>query len=363
MFYEKISEKWENATPEMRKAWEKIQWVATEKIHGANFSIHISIDIDATRKTPTKKIQFAKRKEMLQWEDDFFNYQTLTQDLSVHSICLFEVLEDYFLAKNIFLDKLIIYGELCGGEYPHPEVEKYAHLQAIQTGVYYANDIQFFVFDVRVFTKDGIFYLDYKDFLYFLKQTNFHIAPHFLVDKLHKILQFDLDIPTQVPQLLGLPALSTPNFIEGIVIKPYQHSVLGEENAENPRPIFKLKRKEFLENPAYQEAKKWEKNTPENIFWQDVDFWVTEILPYLNKNRLQNTISKLGNTQNTNAEQHKERAIHWVKDALESFVEENKSVWTEIPTQTQDNILQKLIFEAISKISLPTPKGGANTKI
>lgn len=345
MFYEKISEKWENAPPEMRKLWEKIQWVATEKIHGANFSIHINTDINTT-----KKIQFAKRKEMLQWEDDFFNYQALTQDLSIQSIILFEILTDYFLAKNIPLDKIIIYGELCGGEYPHAEVEKYVHLQAIQTGVYYTNDIRFFVFDVRIFTKNSVFYLDYKDFLYFLNQTKFHIAPHFLVDKLHKILQFDLDIPTQIPQLLGLPMLSTPNFIEGIVIKPYQHSVLGEENTENTRPIFKLKRKEFLENPTYQEAKKWNKNISENIFWQDVDFWVAEILPYLNKNRLQNTISKLGNTQNTSTEQHKERATHWAKDALESFIEENKKIWAEISIQTQDNILQKLIFEAISNL-------------
>jgi Rnl2 family RNA ligase len=253
-----------------------------------------------------------------------------------------------FFVHNI--QKIIIYGELCGGEYPHPEVEKLPQYQAIQTGVYYSNDIHFFVFDIRIFTEKSIFYLDYKDFFDFLPKTNFLTAPFYLVDKLHKILQFDLDKNTPIPSLLGLPALSTPNFIEGIVIKPYQHSLLGEENEENPRPIFKLKRKEFLENPVYQEAKKWENiNVSENT-WQDVDFWVVEISPYLNKNRLESTISKLGNSKNPTSEQTKKLAVHWANDALESFVEDYPVIWAEILPKTQENIRQKIVFEAIFKL-------------
>ncbi len=347
MFYEKISEKWDNTSPEIRKNWEKILWVATEKIHGANFSIHIEDNFDK------KNVQFAKRKEFLNWEDDFFSFQILANDLSLEALKLFRLLNDFFLEKNnTKIQKIIIYGELCGGEYPHPQVEKLPQYQAIQTGVYYSNDIRFFAFDVRIFTENSIFYLDYKDFLDFLPKTNFLTAPFYLVDKLHKILQFDLDKSTPIPSLLGFSALSVPNFIEGIVIKPYQHSLLGEENTENPRPIFKLKRKEFLENPTYQEAKKWEnitENTSENT-WQDVDFWITEILPYLNKNRLESTISKIGNSKNPTSAQLKNLATHWADDSLESFREDYPHIWQEITPKIQEHIRQKLIFDAGIKL-------------
>ncbi len=44
---------------------EKLKWVVTEKVHGANFSFVYEAG----------KLKFAKRKEYLSWNDDFFGFQ------------------------------------------------------------------------------------------------------------------------------------------------------------------------------------------------------------------------------------------------------------------------------------------------
>lgn len=48
------------------------------------------------------------------------------------------------------LEKIFIYGELFGGEYPHPEVNPVSGVQAIQTGVYYSPRIEYCAFDIAV---------------------------------------------------------------------------------------------------------------------------------------------------------------------------------------------------------------------
>lgn len=356
MFYEKINDKWQNVSPESRKRWEKISWVALEKIHGANFSIHIEKqetnlkthqknDVDANFEA-NFDIKFAKRKTFLQWEDDFFGYQSLVNSLSVQAINFFGVLEKDFLVK-----KVIIYGELCGGEYPHPDIKPFANVQAIQKGVYYCPDIRFFAFDVRIFTTENkVFYLDFEDFFKYMQKTAFFCVPHFTIDKLKAVLEFDIEINSPIPSLLGLPALPFSNKIEGIIIKPTQHSLLGEETAENPRPVFKIKRKEFLENPAYQEALRWE-SLDKNNDWADIDFWTKEISAYLSYNRLQNTISKLGNTQTNTPQNLQIRATEWANDALDSFILDYPELWYEIKIEMKNEVKNRLIFEAIKKIA------------
>ncbi len=44
---------------------EKLKWVVTEKIHGANFSFSYE----------DNQLKYAKRREYLNWADDFFGFQ------------------------------------------------------------------------------------------------------------------------------------------------------------------------------------------------------------------------------------------------------------------------------------------------
>jgi hypothetical protein len=65
---------------------------------------------------------------------------------------------------------VLLFGELCGGRYPHPEVPPDARVEAVQTGVYYSPTIEFYAFDIALelaggrlneATDDSLFFLDY----------------------------------------------------------------------------------------------------------------------------------------------------------------------------------------------------------
>jgi len=128
---------------------EKLKWVVTEKVHGANFSFIYENGI----------LKFAKRKDYLLWKDDFFGFQLVVNQLESKIIRLFED-----LSAQINAPKYILYGELFGGKYPHPEVKANKNVQAIQTGVYYAPSIEFCAFDIAIQNKnsESKYYLDYE---------------------------------------------------------------------------------------------------------------------------------------------------------------------------------------------------------
>jgi hypothetical protein len=68
------------------------------------------------------------------------------------------------------IERVLLFGELCGGRYPHPDVEPDARVEAVQTGVYYSPTIEFYAFDIALelaggrinqATDDSLFFLDY----------------------------------------------------------------------------------------------------------------------------------------------------------------------------------------------------------
>ncbi len=128
--YEKIPEnpnQW-NLTESDYRTFKKSDWVVTEKIHGANFGIV----------TDGLEVKFAKRKQFLDDGEDFFGYQLLQNQLIIKTKEIFKILQ----VEKTSLQKIFIYGELFGGEYPHPKLTPICGVQAIQTGVYYSPNIE-----------------------------------------------------------------------------------------------------------------------------------------------------------------------------------------------------------------------------
>jgi Rnl2 family RNA ligase len=127
---------------------EKYKWVVTEKVHGANFSFVYENNI----------LKFAKRKDYLSWSEDFFGYQLVVHELVNKILRLFE-----YLSTEVKASKLVVYGELFGGKYPHPDVMAIENLHPIQTGVYYTPTIEFCAFDIAVEPEKGMkYYLDFE---------------------------------------------------------------------------------------------------------------------------------------------------------------------------------------------------------
>lgn len=244
--YEKISEspnKW-NLTEADYRTFKKTDWVVTEKIHGANFGIV----------SDGSEFRFAKRKEFLQPDEDFFDYQSLAEKL-VHQVKeIFRILQ----AEWTRLVRVCVYGELFGGEYSHPEVPAVPHLQAVQTGIYYSPKIEFCAFDIALEEKgnsDLRYYLDYDKALKIFQQVGMMGAEPLFIGKYEEALAYNLGFDSTIPALLGLPPLPFGNPAEGIVIKPVK-SIYVETPKGRFRPILKIKIPEFAEDSRFHQATK-----------------------------------------------------------------------------------------------------------
>jgi Rnl2 family RNA ligase len=253
----------------------KLHWVVTEKIHGANFSFTYE----------NQKLLFAKRKAYLHWHDDFFGFQEVVSRLEDRVLSLFER-----LSLDVPADRYILYGELFGGHYPHPGVPAHPGVAAIQTGVYYAPGVHFCAFDLAFEAGEKKHYLDYGTAIRYFEAFDIFYARVLFAGKLNEALAFDLRINSTIPALLKLPALEA-NLIEGVVIKPLRHSEL--KNVEF-RPVIKLKNPEFDEDKKFHEAEKWSFIPRISSKSEELSFILAEIAGYINVNRLNSALSKIG---------------------------------------------------------------------
>ncbi len=346
--YEKIPQSFKslNLDEKAFQELEKVKWVVTEKVHGANFSFIYELDNDNNNNH--YKLFFAKRKEILFWNDDFFAFQLLVNQIEDKILNLFEALnqeiskeinKEYSNNTTIFVKKYIIFGELFGGEYPHANIPQNTDLQAIQTGVYYSNNIGFYAFDIAFETEDKEekkkennqserIYLDYDKALnYFEKYGLFH-AKSLFIGKLNEALTFNTRINSTIPALLGLPLLES-NLIEGVVVKPFHNP---STEIIKFRPIIKIKNKEFDEKTTFHQAKKWS-YTPETTFLSksvELSFLVDELCQYLNQNRLNSVLSKIGNLDKTNILRMENIKKELLRDILADFDEDTNNMFSEL---------------------------------
>lgn len=307
---------------------EKLKWVVTEKIHGANFSFIYE----------NGSLRFAKRKAYLNWTDDFFGFQLVVNQLEEKVFQLFEA-----VSRKYDASKILLYGELFGGAYPHPEVAINSNVFAIQTGVYYCPNIEFCAFDLAIETdgSESKYYIDYEAALSYFEQFEiFHAKPLF-VGKFNEAINFDPRIDSKVPTALGLPILAD-NLIEGIVIKPYNqvlHQKLGT------RPIFKVKNKEFEEEKKFHEAEKWSFIPNVTSKSEELTFILDEMRNYVNQNRFQSAISKIGAADFSNPERIAELETEFLNDLIHDFNENNANILKELPESDYIWIIARISSE------------------
>ncbi|BAY08940.1 RNA ligase family protein [Calothrix sp. NIES-2098] len=330
--YEKIPEnpnKWALTESDYRLL-NKTDWVVTEKIHGANFGIT----------TDGYEVRFAKRKEFLQREEDFFSYQSLKDKLSR------QVKEIYQILKAITLfQKIYVYGELFGGEYPHPDVPAVSQVQAVQTGVYYSPKIEYCAFDIVGWYSETTatrYYLDYEILLKLCQHVGMMAATPLFIGKYHDAMAYNIEFESTIPAILGLPKLPCMNKAEGVVIKPL-HSIYIEKGKEKIRPIIKKKIPEFAEDSRFHQARKWTVQQ-QPIITQEMSIeeeLSQEMLSLVTPNRLNNVISKFGRV--TNKRKQQQQLIELlVSDVLESFKEEYESIFIALEDADRQNMIEQL---------------------
>lgn len=198
-------------------------WVASEKIHGAQLVLGANAD----------EVRIGKRKAWLGQDEPFFGHQMLRPTLHEAARTVLRALGDG--------GAVWIYGELFGGHYPHPEVARVMGLGPVQTGIWYAPGLQYAVFDIvcQRGSEEPVF-LAHDRVQELATAAGLLVAPVLGRGRLSDLMQLPVRYPARVPQLLGLPSLPS-NDAEGYVLKPAgQLPVLG-------RPCIKQKIPEFDE--------------------------------------------------------------------------------------------------------------------
>jgi Rnl2 family RNA ligase len=238
-------------------------WVATEKLHGANFVIGVADDV----------VRFGKRKDWLAPDAAFFGWQLIAPDLEARA---------RLLARELDAPQVVCFGELFGGAYPHPDVPAVPGLSAVQTGVWYAPDLQWAMFDLLVATGDT----DDGDLLAFVEledlasQAGLATPPVLGRGRRDDLDRIDVAGPTELPARFGLPAIAN-NLREGYVLKPDRRMRNGE------RPILKRKLPDF-DDARFDEAGAW---NPGHLDLDRLIAWAERLT---NPARLASARSKVG---------------------------------------------------------------------
>ena len=236
--YDKIAsslERWVGDDTAAMRALRSASFVVTEKIHGANLCIA----------SDGEQVKVGKRKEWLAPHDPFFGYRRAIDPLHDNVRALAAALGA----------RTFVYGELFGGGYPHPDVEPVSGLLPVQTGVWYAPDLAFLAFDVRVLEGERYRWLAFDEARERLSEAGIGAVMPLMRGIYADAIAFALGFDSTIPARLGLPALAEgSNPAEGVVITPAA-PVAVRGRLEPLRPVIKRKLPAFEEDARFHKAK------------------------------------------------------------------------------------------------------------
>lgn len=301
------------------RAMQKARWVVTEKIHGANFSFV----------TDGKLLRCAKRKAYLKPGESFYGYAAVRDRLAEPLRALFGDAQ----RAHPGIARLILYGELFGGGYPHPEVAPVEGVQPIQSGVYYSPRIEFCAFDLALVDEHGPRYLPAEELRNLCHAAEILCAEPLRVGSYEEALAYPVGFQSTLPARLGLPRLAD-NQAEGIVLKPAA-PLYAEEKGQRVRILLKKKIPAFAEDERFSQAEKWRASgalSPLQL--------VQSALPGLvNENRLQSAVSKLG-PPGARESQAWSALFQLVRDdVLLSLREEYGALWASLVDEEREQLL------------------------
>lgn len=218
MYYPKIANR-----PPSDMTYHSAQWVATEKIHGAQFVVGVN----------EREVKYGKRKAWLQDDEPFFGWQIVRNLLDTSARKLFSTFSG--------ISALYLYGELFGGGYPHDDVKNSTLLAPVQTGIWYSPDIRYAVFDMLIVRDENPIFLSFSDVESLVATTQLLTVPVLGYGAYDTLKMLPVRYDSKVHAQLGLPGIKN-NYAEGFVLKP------ACEMAGHNRPVVKHKIPEFSEN-------------------------------------------------------------------------------------------------------------------
>lgn len=263
----------------------EIEWVAEIKFDGSNLQCCLDCD---------NKFIVGTRTRFLQRGSDFQGYERALRNENVQE-CLIKMkawikahYSDIF--ESVKNDKFVlrVYGELCGGMYRHPDVEKVKGAVKIQGRVNYHPDNVWIPFDIElVDEEDNIIFVFSQTGVYSL--CTMSGLPHPLIIKkgtFDELINLPNDFNDPTGQILfGLPKIED-NITEGIVIKPDMPLRFGNGS----RVMVKSKNDKFKEK-----TKKEPKEPKEIIPMNELELkYFEHYREFITESRVMSIISKVG---------------------------------------------------------------------
>ena len=252
---------------------DKQEFVVQEKVHGANVCFI----------TDGRDVSFGKRSGMVEAGEKFYDYEELLERYRDKVIAL------YSSVKNVFTDVVSVtaFGEMFGGQYPHPDVTVNKGTLLIQKGVYYCPNHEFYAFDLYVTTGTNGRYLTVDQANDFFEKGGFLYAKTLFRGTLSECMKFPNDSPSLISQWLNLPPIED-NVCEGIVIRP----VVATYLKSGSRLLLKNKNARFEEKTTIK--KREPKPFVEPTYSDELNSLMPIVEQYVTENRLNNVVSKIG---------------------------------------------------------------------
>jgi len=270
----KLLSKWTARFPALNQC----VYVLQEKIHGSNFSVEF---------TPEGEVHLGKRSSRIGPHTKFYNVHNAWNNIKDTLAMLPGIASLY--------NGITLHGELFGGN--------------VQKGVDYGKEQRILFFDIRY---NGVLQSQ-KEFATFFEN---HLIDHLAVPNIAYVT--GLEAALQHNETFDSFVLrKADNKAEGFVIKPYNHVYLWPETGS---PFFLKKKSE-----AFKEKEKGKKkfiNLDRSVS-QEALLLKGEFLRYLNMNRLNNVISKLGPIETE--KQIGKYIKTLLDDAKDDFIKENVS--------------------------------------
>ena len=288
------------------------EFVVQEKIHGSNVCFV----------TDGVTVSFGKRSGFVEEGEKFYDYEELLERYTPKVISLFSIV------KNVVADTktLMIFGEMFGGKYPHPDVKNSPKTMVIQKGVYYCPNHEFYAFDMYILTNETGRYLTLDEANTCFEQAGFFYAKSLFQGTLSECLKYPDAFPSKIAEWLGFPPIED-NICEGIVIRPITPTYLRN----GARVLLKSK------NARFAEKKSVKKRTPklfvEPSYSQELNNLLSIAEQYVTENRLNNVVSKIGQIS---VPKDTGKLIGLLsKDILEDFLKEHANSYALIEKSEQ----------------------------
>ncbi len=287
-------------------------YVATEKIHGANFQIKFIKHLESGAIT----IAYGKRSGWLVGGEKFYNYLPIVQ--RPHIIKL----QDFVMAEMHAreLTEVVLYGEFYGGN--------------IQAGVNYGPEKDFIFFDVSI-DEDMLSTKSFYNFMNVINASSLTvpIVGHF--DSIDEAIRFEVE-----NRITIVGAQEEGNGWEGVVIKPWD---VIARNKDDEQVLFYVKKKSeaFKDRESVKKSKNKSKDIPQELQTaQDI------FASYLTEHRLHGVFGKEGMI--TEDKQFGQYIKFMMEDAKEDFLKDEIVVFNEVPDKYKGKI-----FSVTGKIVAP----------